>query len=69
MLSTGNKVQIIDTISKYLIKKLENTSYSSKFVVTFSEDIPVHVENGVVSKREDLKRLHEKHHQTMYGMC
>ena len=50
MVSTGNKVQIIDIISKYLIKKLENTSYRSKFVVTFSEDIPVHVE-----KRADLK--------------
>ena len=55
MLSNGNKVQIIDIISKYLIKKLKSKSYRSKFVVTFSEDIPVHVETGVVSKRADLK--------------
>ena len=62
-------MQIIDTISKYLIKKLENTSYSSKFVVTFSEDIPVHVENGVVSKREDLKRLHEEADVNIIKQC
>ena len=40
MLSTGNKEQIIDIISMYLINKLENTNYR-KFVVTFLEDIPV----------------------------
>ena len=51
MLSTGKKVQIIDIISRYLIKKLENTSYRSSFVVTFSENISFQVENAVVSKR------------------
>ena len=39
MLSTGNKVQINDIISK-----LENRNYSSKFAVTFSEDILVQAE-------------------------
>ena len=64
MVSTGNKVQIIDIISKYLIKKLENTSYRSKFVVTFSEDIPVHVE-----KRADLKSLHEEADINIIKQC
>ena len=53
-------MQIIDIISKYLIKKLENTSFRSKFVAIFLEDIPVHVENGVVSKKADLKSLQER---------
>ena len=46
MLSTGNKVQVIDIISKYLIELLNNTNN------------PVQAENGVVSKRTDLKSLH-----------
>ena len=36
------------------------TIYRSKFVVTFTEDVPVHLENGFVSKRADLKSLHEE---------
>ena len=60
ILSTGNKVQIIDIISKYLIEKLENTNYRINFVVAFSTDIPVRVENGVVSKRTDPECLHEE---------
>ena len=59
MLSTGNKEQIIDIISMYLINKLENTNYR-KFVVTFLEDIPVQVENTVVTKRKNLKSLHKE---------
>ena len=39
MLSTGNKVEINDIISK-----LENRNYRSKFAVTFSEDILVQAE-------------------------
>ena len=31
MLSTGNKVQIVDIISKYLIEKLENINYRNIF--------------------------------------
>ena len=51
MLSTGNKVQIID-ISKYLIKKL---GYRRKFVVTFLEDIPVHItEQTVFCRRQQI---------------
>ena len=69
MLSVGNKVQIIDTISKYLIKKLENTSYRCKFVVTFSEDISVQVESGVVSKRADLKSLYEEADTNIIKQC
>ena len=41
MLSTGNKAQIIDIISKYLIEKLEIANFRGKFVVTFPENIPV----------------------------
>ena len=48
MLSTGNKVQIIDIISKYLIELLNNTNN------------PVQAENGVVSKRTDLESLHQE---------
>ena len=69
MLSIGNKVQIIDIISKYLIKKLENASYRSKFVVGFSEDILVHVKNGIVSKRADLKSLHEEADINIIKQC
>ena len=69
MLSTGNKVQISDIISKYLIKKLENTTYRCKFVVTFSEDIPVHIENGVVSKKADLKSLHKEADINIIKQC
>ena len=53
-------MQIIDIISKYLIEKLENTNYRINFVVTFLTDIPVRVENGVVSKRTDPECLHEE---------
>ena len=60
MLSTGNKVQIIDIISKHLIEKLENTNYRSTFVVIFFEDIPVQAEIGVLSKRTNLKSLHQE---------
>ena len=41
ILSTGNKVQFIDIISKYLIGTLANTCYPNKQVVTLSEDILV----------------------------
>ena len=59
MLLIGNKEQIIDIISKWLKEKLENTNYRRKFVITFSGDIPVQVENSVVTKRTNLKSLHE----------
>ena len=39
---------------------MENANYRSKFVVTLSEDISVQAENGIVSKRTDLKKLHVK---------
>ena len=57
MLSTGNKAQIINIISKYLIEKLQIPSFRGKFVITFPEDIPVQAENNV-SKRTDLKSLY-----------
>ena len=56
MLSTGNKMQIIDIISKYLIEKLENPNYEH-FQKIY---IPVQAENGVAFKRTDLKSVHEK---------
>ena len=51
MTSTRNKVQVIDIISQYIIEKLTGTNYQSKFVVTFSEEIPIQVQNGVASPR------------------
>ena len=69
MLSTGNKVQIIDIISKHLIEKLESTNYRSKFVVIFFEDIPAQAENGVVSKRTDLKSLHQEADINIIKQC
>ena len=69
MLSTGNKVQIIDIISKHLIEKLENTNYRSTFVVIFFEDIPVQAENGVLSKRTDLKSLHQEADINIIKQC
>ena len=69
MLSTGNKVQISDIISKYLIKKLENTTYRCKFVVTFLEDILVHIQNDVVSKKADLKSLHQEADINIIKQC
>ena len=60
MLLTGNKVQIIYIISKYLIENKK-----------FSEDIPVQAEDGVVSKKTDLKGSHERltlTYQTTHGM-
>ena len=56
MLSTGNKAQIIDIISKYLIEKLEIANFRGKFVVTFPEDILVSAENNV-SKRTDNQTI------------
>ena len=46
MLSTGNKMQITN-ISKYFIEMLKNTNS------------PAQAENGVVSKRTEVKSLHE----------
>ena len=69
MPSTGNKVQIIDIISKHLIEKLENTNYRSTFVVIFFEDIPVQAENGVLSKRTDLKSLHQEADINIIKQC
>ena len=67
MLSTGNKVQIMSIISRYLIKKLENTSYRRTFVVTFSENISSIF--AVASKREDFKKLHEEADINIIKQC
>ena len=62
-------IYIIYTISKYLTEKLENTNYRSKFIATFSEDITVQVENGVVSERTDLQSLHEEADIKVFKQC
>ena len=38
-------------------------------MVTFSEDIPVHVENSVVPKRVDLKSLHKEADINIIKQC
>ena len=51
------------------MESLEGTSYRSKFVVTFLENIPRQAQNGIVSARRDLKSVHEEDDINIVKQC
>ena len=69
MLSSGNRVQIIDVISKYLIEKLENPNYRNIFRrYSCSGRKRCCIQENRSKKCAREADIH-KHYQTMHGMC
>ena len=56
--SSANKIQLIDLISRYLIEKLEYVTFPRRFIVTFSDPMPIQVEGGIATPGDDLRRTH-----------
>ena len=49
-----NKKQLLDLISEDFI------SHNRKLVITGNDPVPVQIEQGVVSRREDMAIMHEE---------
>ena len=67
--STENKVQLINIICEYLVKKVAERMTSKRLIVTGSEDIPQEVHAGVLIKRVDLRTTHEEADVIMIQQC
>ena len=69
LISSANKVQLIDLISRYIIEKLRCVTFHGRFIVTFSDPTPVQVEGGIATPRTDLRTTHEEADVNIIRQC
>ena len=69
LISSANKVQLIDLISRYIIEKLRCVTFHGRFIVTFSDPTPIQVEGGIATPRTDLRTTHEEADVNIIRQC